>query len=171
MMIYLSMIESEADKDKFTRIYVSYGKLMYNIAYTILSNVQDAEDAVHEAFVDIAKSIGIIEDDNASKLKGLVTIMAERSAIDIYRKKAKRLNISLDACPEIPVEYTGGNQLAQYMAKLPRNYRNVLLLKYHHGYTNKETAKILKMSEAAVIKTDQRAKQKLKAMYAEEDLL
>lgn len=57
MLIYLSMIESEADKSLFEQLYIRYKGLMYHIAYRILQNREDAEDAVHQAFVSIAKNI------------------------------------------------------------------------------------------------------------------
>lgn len=57
MLIYLSMIESEADKSLFEQLYIRYKGLMYHIAYRILQNREDAEDAVHQAFVSLAKNI------------------------------------------------------------------------------------------------------------------
>ncbi len=38
MLIYLSMIESEADKSLFEQLYIRYKGLMYHIAYRILQN-------------------------------------------------------------------------------------------------------------------------------------
>lgn len=46
MLIYLSMIESEADKSLFEQLYIRYKGLMYHIAYRILQNREDAEDAI-----------------------------------------------------------------------------------------------------------------------------
>ena len=57
MLVYLSMIESESDKSLFEQLYIRYKGLMYHIAYRILQNREDAEDAVHQAFVSIAKNI------------------------------------------------------------------------------------------------------------------
>lgn len=48
MLIYLSMIESEADKSLFEQLYIRYKGLMYHIAYRILQNREDAEDAARE---------------------------------------------------------------------------------------------------------------------------
>lgn len=50
MLIYLQMIESEADKSKFEQLYLKYRSLMLRVAMRILHNEQDAEDAVHQAF-------------------------------------------------------------------------------------------------------------------------
>jgi len=56
-MIYLQMIESEDDKVKFEEIYRKYKSLMFYAANKILHNEQDAEDAVHMAFIKIAENI------------------------------------------------------------------------------------------------------------------
>ena len=55
MLIYLQMIESADDKVKFETLYQAYSDYMYRVALAILRNVQDAEDAVHYAFVKIAE--------------------------------------------------------------------------------------------------------------------
>lgn len=62
MIIYLQTIDDSSDKVKFERLYLHYQAFMYRIAYHILKNKQDAEDAVHNAFLSIAKNIEKIED-------------------------------------------------------------------------------------------------------------
>ena len=56
MFIYLQMIESDSDKDKFEQIYLKYRGLMYHSAFTILRNREDSEDVVHQAFVSIIEN-------------------------------------------------------------------------------------------------------------------
>ena len=55
--INLQTIESEEDKSKFEGIYYRYRKLMFHVAMKILHNRQDAEDAVHQAFVSIIENL------------------------------------------------------------------------------------------------------------------
>ena len=62
MLMYLSMIETPDDKAKFERIYNRYRNLMYHVAYKVLSNHYDAEDAVHQAFVAIIRHLEKIGD-------------------------------------------------------------------------------------------------------------
>ena len=57
MIIYLQMIDAPEDKHKFEILYTEYRGLMFYIANQILNNKQDAEDAVHTAFVSIAENI------------------------------------------------------------------------------------------------------------------
>lgn len=175
MLVYLSLIETEEDKCKFIQIYSDYRGLMYNVAYQILHHTQDSEDAVHQAFVNIAANIDIINDDDSSKLKGLVVTIARRCAIDLYRKKSRTLTISLEDCFNLPdeylIEYKGSNRLAQCIAKLPANYREIILLKHCYGYSPKEISKILGITEANAYKILQRAKNRLEILCREEGLL
>ena len=57
MLIYLEMIEEPEHRSKFEDIYHKYRYLLYDIAYKKLHNHEDAEDAVHHAFVKIAENI------------------------------------------------------------------------------------------------------------------
>ncbi|MGN0612991.1 MAG: RNA polymerase sigma factor [Porcipelethomonas sp.] len=52
--IYLALIDDDDNKNLFEELYYEYRNGMYNIAFGILHNVEDAEDAVHEAFLCIA---------------------------------------------------------------------------------------------------------------------
>ena len=56
MLIYLNMIQGEERKASFEKIYEENYLRMYHIAFSILKQQADAEDAVHEAFLSIAKN-------------------------------------------------------------------------------------------------------------------
>ena len=85
MLIYLMMIESPEDSSKFEMIYYQYRALMYHIAYKILNNEHDAEDAVHSAFVKVAENISKIENAVCPKTQSYVVTIVENKAIDLYR--------------------------------------------------------------------------------------
>jgi hypothetical protein len=46
MIVYLSMIDTPEDRSKFERLYIEYRDIMYHVAFKILQNEHDAEDAV-----------------------------------------------------------------------------------------------------------------------------
>lgn len=171
MILYLLMIDTPEDRSKFEKMYVTYRGLMYHVAYDILHNKQDAEDAVHHAFIKIAENIETIEDSIGPMTKSLVVTIVRNKAIDVYRHKQRFSTVDLDSCFDLSVEYNGNNTLTACMVKLPENYQTVLLLKHHHGYTSKEVAKIMGITESNVIKINQRAKKKLEVLCKEEGLL
>ena len=86
VLIYLSMIESEDDKSKFEIIYERYRGLMFYTAMRILNHEQDAEDAVHQAFVSIIENLDKISEPECPKTRAYVVIITERKALDIARR-------------------------------------------------------------------------------------
>lgn len=171
MMVYLMMIDSPEDQSKFEKLYIEYRESMYQAAFSLLHNEYDAEDAVHQAFVKIAEIIDIVDGTLCARTKSFVILITERKAIDMLRYIQRHPTVSLDEIEiGITIEYDGPNALTRCMAQLPANYRQVLLLKHAHGFTSSETARILGLSEANVIKIDQRAKKKLLSLCQEEGL-
>ena len=90
MLIYLQMIETFEDKNKFEELYLEYRNLMYRVAYKFLKQEQDAEDAVHYAFIKIAENIKIIEPVSPRTRQYVVTIVENR-ARDVLRKRSKEI--------------------------------------------------------------------------------
>ena len=172
MLIYLEMIDTPEDKSKFEQVYLEYRGLMFHVANQILQNTQDAEDAVHQAFVSIAENVQKISAPVCPKTCGYVVTIVESKAIDAYRKRqrhpAEEWN---DEVAGISVPYQGSNGLADCILKLPARYRQVILLKYHQGYSVSEIAKLLAITEATAQKLDQRAKAKLMRICQEEGVL
>lgn len=172
MLVYLQMIEGPEERSKFEQVYTTYRGLMFYVAQKILGNDQDAEDAVHDAFVAIANKIKKISAPECHKTKAYVVTIVENKAIDLYRRKQRYSSGGLsEELVGMTVEYDGDDELARCMLKLPARYRNFLLLKYDQGYTNRELEKILGLSSVAVRKLDQRAKEQLEALCREECLL
>ena len=167
MLIYLAMIDSDADKSKFEIIYNSYKNLMLYQANNILGDTNDTEDVVHESFLKIIKIIDQIEVAKCPKTRNLVVTIVERTAIDLYRRRQKVPIVAMEEEfinvpePKDIEELHDKADLAAAMAMLPTRYREVLLLRYDSGFTEAEVAVILSMSHENVHKTVQRAKKRL----------
>ena len=172
MIIYLQILETPEEKSKFEQLYLEYKGLMFHVANEILHNEQDAEDAVHQAFVKIAENIKKIDDPICPKTHSYVVTIVENKAIDQYRKQQKRQTVELiDDIQGTNVHYEGNNDLTKCILKLPARYREMILLRYHHGYSVREIAGMMGISLPAAIKLDQRAKNKLKKLCEEAEIL
>lgn len=172
MLFYLQLIDTLEDKTKFEIIYEEYRGLMFYIAQNMLHNPQDAEDAVHNAFVKIAENIDKISDAICPQTKSFVTIIVENKAIDIYRKRQKiKFEEYEENICEYKIDLEQKHAVAKCILELPIKYREVILLKYYHGYSQKEIAQILDISVANARKLEQRAKNKLSDLCKEEDIL
>ena len=169
MLIYLSMIESQDDRHRFERIYERYRNLMYHVAYRILRNPQDAEDAVHQAFVAIIQNIHKFVQIDCPETRSFIVLMAERKAIDLIRIRHSEKILPLNedwVGLEIPAP--GDHGLADALAKLPARYREVLLLRFDNGYSTRELAKMLGLTESGVRKLIGRAKDALRYILEED---
>ena len=172
MIVYMQMIDTPEDKHKFEVLYLEYRGLMFYIANQILNNEQDAEDAVHTAFIAIAENIQKIENPVCPKTKGYVVTIVENKAIDLYRRKQRYQKVSLDeATTGMAIAYDDSHTIARCFSLLPSQDKHILMLKYRYGYDNREIAKILSITQDAAIKRIQRSKQKLEELCAKEEVL
>lgn len=172
MLVYIMTIDSPNDQSKFEQIYNTYKGLMYHVAFKILNNESDAEDAVHNAFMKIAEHIRKISEPVCPKTQSYVVTIVERKAIDIYRSHQRKQHVEYnDEIVGMSVDAHQISGLSLCLAKLPLRYRESIMLKYYHGLTCKEIARHLNISESNAIKLDQRSKRKLLQICKEEGVL
>lgn len=162
MLIYLALIETLEERDVFEKIYFKYRYLMLYVANKILQNHHDAEDAVHDAFLSVIKNLDKFTNIESPKTRSLIVLIVERKAIDILRKKQREsfLEINEDILG-IEMPAPGDLGVADAMARLPAHHREVLLMRYDNGLTNREISKLLDISESGVRKMLGRAKREL----------
>ena len=166
LMFYLQMIESEEDKSKFETVYLEYRGLMYQISYNILENIQDAEDAVHQAFLYIADgNMRKIDKAVSPQTKSYLVNLVECRAINIKSQRDRRLveipYNDIDDIAGISTDYGGSDEVSRCLSKLPARYREVLIFKYKFGFDNKAIAKMFGISIEALWKLEQRARDRL----------
>jgi len=172
MLIYLSLIDGSSDQEKLIKFYNEYRFTMLHVACSVLHDQSLAEDAVHEAFIRIAKNIKRIKDNGHQTRAFLVTIVRNVS-IDMIKNYNHNLLVSLDddeKALDIPdamnvqqmvIEKIEVNAIIEIVNRLPIIYSSVFLLKYHHDYENRDISLLLNISEATVRKRLQRAKEML----------
>ena len=166
MFLYLQLIETEEDRSKFEKLYLEYRALMYNTAYKMLGHEQDAEDAVHHAFLKIAENITKVGEAISAETKSYVMTILENRAIDVLRQRSRHPEVPLDEVESnIVVDYNGDDTLARCILQLPALQREIIWLKYRHGYSTREAAKVLGITPTYASKIDQRAKSKLRDLY------
>lgn len=171
MLLYLSIIETPEDADKFEELYTQYRNLMYHVAYQILKNHYDAEDAVHQAFVAIIRNLDKITGVNSPETRSFVVLITERKSIDIIRTSHRKKQIPIDEnLVGMDIPLPGDHGLADALSKLPSLYREVLMLRFDNGYSTKELANMLGLTHSGVRKLIGRAKKALeRALEGDED--
>lgn len=166
--IYLSVLETSEDKAEFEDLYIKYKQRMYTVAYKILHNIEDSEDAVHTAFLKIADNFEKIKNFSCQELQSYIVIIVRNISINIYRKNKKnseQLAELDDNQPAVTVNFFENidrDELIQTISSLPFIYKDILFLYYINQYTTKEISKMIDISVDAVWKRIERAKKLLK---------
>lgn len=169
LQIYLDALDTTEEKDRFLLIYEKYRDLMFYIAQKYLSSQADQEIAVDAALYSIVEIIFKINDPLSSKTKNLVVLITKNKCLDFLRKRGGTSEEELIETSErtLPVPAPGTDELSDAIASLRDPYRDIIFLRYLHGYSTAEIAKILDISRDAAIKRLQRAKRELKQLLEE----
>ncbi|MDE6424817.1 MAG: RNA polymerase sigma factor [Ruminococcus sp.] len=166
--IYLSALDTAEDKAEFEDLYIKYKQRMYAIAYKILHNIADSEDAVHNTFLKIADNFEKIKQFSCHELESYIVIIVRNTSINIYRKNKKVSEhiAELDDNQQIVdvnvFENIDKDELIRTISNLPLIYKDILFLHYVRQYTTKEISKMLDISIDTVWKRIERAKKLLK---------
>lgn len=179
LSFYLSLLDSDEEKDQFEQIYTTYRNLMYYIARRILQDDSLAEDAVHNAFIKIIGHLDKIQDISSHKTKGFLVIVVENTSKDIYNKRKHDNVVSFDSfevelsdshdLEESVIDQINVTDLVKEIETLPSIYRDVLMMRFIYEYSYKEISKIMNISEATVRKRLERARQKLLSVSEKEE--
>lgn len=174
LQIYLTLIDTDAEKQKFIIFYEQYRKLMFYIAKEILKDDHLAEDAVQEAFLRIAKNFHKTGTVTSHETKAFAVIITRNVAIDIYNKEKKITKInqylseSIETETDDFTEKTSYKKLLGYILELPEIYRDVLYLNLVYDYQFNEIANLLGISTENARKRAQRGKKILQEKINEE---
>lgn len=174
LQIYLTLIDTDEEKQKFIVFYEQYRKLMFYIAKGILKEDQLSEDAVQEAFLRIAKNFHKIGSVTSHETKAFAVIITRNVAIDFYNKERKIIEINQYLSENIETETddftkkTSYENLLGYILELPEIYRDVLYLNLVYDYQFNEIANLLCISAENARKRSQRGKKMLQEKINEE---
>ena len=147
-------------------LYNQYSKAMYNLAYRILNNREDAEDMLQEAFVDCFRNI------NSFRFESTFGAWLKKILINKCINHIKKKKIDLTLCENLPVNvyeeeeeeevvYDTG-KIFRGIEKLPDGYRVILTLYLLEGYDHSEISQIMGITESTSKSQFSRAKDKLK---------
>jgi len=176
LYIYLAMLEAPEDKEKMAELYVIYREYLCNIAQSILHSKEDAEDVLHTAFVRVANNFTKIGEVSCHQTRNYLVLIVIGLAKNLLKKRGRHGEMPLDdlegaeialAVEDVQLEQIEYEALIQAMENLPQPHRHVLYLMYYEGQSVKEIGKALDLSESAVKKRLERARQALRKMLKE----
>ncbi len=141
------------DKKAQFRLYEMYSPLLLGICLRYTNSRDDAHDVLQESFIRIFNKITQVND--SSQLQGWMRKVTVSTAINFYhRHKKHQQSSSLDAVMFKVVDDNAdaigslhAKDLLALIAKLPEGYRIIFNLFVIEGYSHKEIADLLKITE------------------------
>ena len=137
------------NKDALRRVYEKYEDRLLASAISILNDVGDAEDAVHDAFVSFAQSTDKIKLNG--NLKGYLTMCVVNRARDKIRAK-KRYHLGLNRSnpvgstskqpSDVVIHDEELRRLSNAMANLPYEQREAIVMHLQGGMAFRAIAKL-----------------------------
>lgn len=135
-------------KEQLGELIIASEETMYRVAKSLLYNDADCADAIQEAIVKAFSKLHTLKEDTYAKTWLIKIVMNECYAI---MRKEKRI-ISLDdyQMEDKAAEQEVYSELYEAIFKLPEPVKLCVTLYYLEGYSVKEVAQILDVTESAV---------------------
>ncbi|HEX3372793.1 MAG TPA: RNA polymerase sigma factor [Edaphobacter sp.] len=165
--------EAERRDERFEEMVGRQSRFMFQVAFSLLRNRQDAEDAVQEAFLKLYRGEASLRMDNE---KGFLARTVWRVALDYLPRAAER---TLDVA-EMELAASGGTGvspeqtavekderavLRRLIDGLPEELRQPLVLSSVEEMTSREVAEAMGIPEGTVRTRVMRARAELKRRF------
>lgn len=152
MLIFLlAALENEEDRRKLTAIYEQYHIRLEDATMSVLKNQRDAEDAVQNAFMQIIRHFEKISEVPCEELPFWLISIVKNESLMILRKRSRIVPLpDIESLVNAANAVTEYSELVELFRQLPATYRAVLEMKILFGYSDRDIAKHLSISETAV---------------------
>jgi RNA polymerase sigma-70 factor (ECF subfamily) len=160
------------DQEAFRQIVERYQGAVYNLAYRMLGDPEEAEDAAQEIFVRLYRQLGRYDPER--KFSTWTLAIATNYCIDQLRRRRMQLvpleNIipwarARDAGPEgEALSRESRDEVQRLLKQLPEKYRAPLVLRYWEDLSCAEIAEILGVPEGTIKTQIHRARKQLGKM-------
>ena len=167
------------DHAAFALLVDRYKGPVYNLAYRMLSNAGDAEDAAQEIFVRAYTKLATF--DRTRKFSTWLLSIASNYCIDVLRRRRATLVDLDDVAFAVPDQAPGPERsamdreqrvaVARAVQRLPDTYRLVTVLRYYHDLSYEEIEQATGLSEATIKTRLFRARRQLEELLQQEGAL
>lgn len=142
------------DLDAFEAILRTQERCVLTLAYRLMGNLPDAQDAAQEVYLRLYRQIGSFEEGR--DLKPWVNRITANVCTDLLRKR--RTLVSLDSISPVSADRTDGALeqkerralVAAALLRLPARQRAAIVLRDMDGLSTAEVAEALQSSETTV---------------------
>lgn len=176
MLFFLSLIETDEERDLLEKIYCEHLDWMFKIAFHFLKNKEDSEDVIQDVFINLVKTEADIPYDDEERLRAYLFICIRNTALRCNRIKKKYkseflFNISTkeDVQDEL-IEKSIYDEVLSYINTMSPIYKDVLVLNIVYEKTINEIAKILSSPRKTIETRLRRGKALIKKKFKEFDV-
>ncbi|MFQ5891036.1 MAG: RNA polymerase sigma factor [Gemmatimonadota bacterium] len=159
------------DREALSRLYRQYGDTVYRVAYRLTESSADAQDVTQDVFIALPEAIGSVR--SPQSFEQWLKTVAVRTALMKLRWRRRRREVQLSTVGQLAAHplFRGGIDrlsLERAMGQLPENLRSVFVLKEIEGFSHREIAEILGISQRASESRLHRAREKLRLLLVTE---
>ena len=150
-------------EQEFNKKYELYSQELMNISYGYTKSKDDSLDIIQNVFTKLVNNPK--QFNNLNEEKYWLIRVTINECKDFLRKKSRRPIVNADLVNSFAKTDSEDEQLhyvADVVKTLPEKYRVVLILFYWDSLSIKEIAKVLKVSEDAINKRLERARNLIK---------
>lgn len=145
------------------RLFDAYADDLYRFAVYYTGSKHDAEDIVQDVFLKLLDDRVVAK---PGKEKTYLFTMTANSCRDYFRSASRQKNVDLESAENELQYFDGFNErnkaVFDELMNLDGQFRIPIYLHYYAGYSYKDIAGILKLSESAVAVRINRGKAKMR---------
>ncbi len=149
---------SKSEKEFIDKLYADFYSLFFAIAFEILRNISEAEDAVSEAFIKISKNIKKIIGFSCNEIRSYCVVIVRNEAMNILRKRKKYIFTDdvkpvmddlyyEDSLEDVVENKLMNERLFKYVNDLSKQEQEMLKMRFYEDMSYKEIAGRMGISE------------------------
>jgi RNA polymerase sigma-70 factor, ECF subfamily len=147
----------QGDQSAFAELVIRYQSAVYNMAYRMLGDSSEAEDAAQEVFVRAWNQLRTFQTDR--RFSTWLLSIASHYSIDLLRRRKPQAPLDGVALyvqsdepepDELVLKQEQREMVRELVASLPDKYRSVTLLRYYGDMSYDEIARATGLTESAV---------------------
>jgi RNA polymerase sigma-70 factor, ECF subfamily len=147
----LAELAAHGDRDAFAQIVAENDADMFRLSVLITGDADVARDAVQQAWSHAWRSLGSLRDETRLR-SWLLSIAANeaRAVVRAERRLAARQDAFAAGLPTRPKQQEPNFELEEALARLSRDDRAILALRYLFGFNAREIANLLHSTHGAI---------------------
>lgn len=163
---------SLGNKEALSSLYEYTKDSVYGFALSILKNIHEAEDILHDVYIKIYNNA----ENYAPNGKGLSWILTITKNLSLMKLRSKKHNINIDEIIEVLPEKSNSIDLETKLLLtaafkyISDEERNILFLHSISGYKHREIAKLLDIPLSTVLSKYNRTIKKIRNFMSEENV-